>query len=103
MKKYFKIFLTTLSIQLAGFIGLEIIDSVFKRGIPAVGWLCICLVVSTLVGLIAPLITFRKISSKILAILLLPTNYTIIIIVFILRSVVINILKGIENLPPNFG
>ncbi len=103
LKKYFEILSITLLIQLTGFVGMEIGDSLFKNGTAGVGLLFMCLIASTLTGIIAPLFCFSKVSHKILAILFLPTNYTMIIMIFILNSILTNILNGIRNMPPNFG
>jgi len=59
--------------------------------------------ISMILGVVLPLKRFRLWRSRLLTILLLPTNYTWLVIAVAVIRLVGNILHVLEGIPDNFG
>lgn len=108
MKTYFKILFITVSIQVMGFLMMNLIDNISMADgekstvFPVWFWLT-SILISTVLGIVLPILWCKTKKGKITAIIFLPTNYTwlfIIVAVIKLAGLIFNVLDGI---PDNFG
>lgn len=107
MKTYFKILGITLGIQLFGFILAYLVDHVFLTNgsdsmLPfIIGGLF--LLVSSILGILLPIIWCDSLKHKIVSIVLMPTNYTWLLLIILVVTFVMKIVQIFKNVPSNFG
>lgn len=61
------------------------------------------IVFSNILSVILSVLWCKTLKSKLLTILLMPTNYTLIIFVFLIITFVWKFIKAIGNIPENLG
>lgn len=107
MKIYLKILSITAGLQLAGFILMYVVDYFVKpmkeSTIFPIYIGVVFMIISVILGVLLPIKWYEKKWKKICGIMLLPTNYTWIVIAISLVKVVENLLNILFNLPDNFG
>lgn len=107
MKAYLKILAITASIQLLGFLIAYGVDFLLKSAanstIFPIFIIIIAVLSSLILGIVLPIRWCNNRLYKIVTILLLPTNYTWIFIIFGVIKIVKSILDILESIPPNFG
>lgn len=107
MKTYFKILAITAGLQLGGFGLTYLLDAYLAGGQTStlaplfVGGLF--LLASTAVGIFLPIKWCHGFRQKLLTILLLPTNYTWLILAAAVVRFVLGLLEILEGISRNFG
>ncbi len=107
MKTYFKILAITAGIQLGGFGLTYLWDAILAGGETStiaplfVGGLF--LLASMAAGIILPIKWCQGLRQKLLTILLLPTNYTWLVIAVALVRFVLGLLEILEGISESFG
>lgn len=107
MRIYLKILAITAGMQIVGVILCYLLDYLLRNQetstiFPlAVGGSLV--LISTILGIVLPVCWCKTIPKKIITILLLPTNYTILICLIILVKFVMAFGNILSNIPKNFG
>ena len=106
VKTYFKILAVTAGVQFAGLLLLRLTDAMLSGGGSTIFpfWvLAACILVSTVLGIVLPLRWCNSRGQKVATVLLLPTNYTWIVIAIAVVKFVRDILQILGGIPDNFG
>lgn len=107
MKTYIKIFLITGGLQFIGWEGKHLADHVVEAGfhsslLPFYVFAA-CVIASAFLGIFLPLRWYETWKGKIMGIFLLPTNYTIFLLVHFTIRGVMGVIRILNGLPSNFG
>ena len=107
IKTYFKIFAITLIIQITGFCLAYFTDELLWKYDTSTVFPVIFMtggvLISTILGIILPIVWGRTRRQKLLMLFLLPTNYTWLAILFLIIYSFHHIVEILTNLPANFG
>lgn len=107
MRTYLKILLITSGLQILAFAGENLMDFLTRKSstssMLSFHVFLFCIVLSMIFGIILPLKWYSSLKGKMLGILLLPTNYTLLgMVLAVVRGLDIFI-KIFQKLPSNFG
>lgn len=107
MRTYLKILLITGGLQILAFVGENLMDFLTRKSstssMLSFHAFLFCIILSTIFGIILPLKWYSSLKDKILGILLLPTNYTLLIMALVVVRGLDILVKIFQNLPSNFG
>ncbi len=108
MKTYFKILFITVSIQFLGFLIMKLADNILAAAgkgstVLPFWFLAVSVFVSTVLGIVLPVLWCKTKKGKIAAIIFLPTNYTWLVIILAVVKLVGVIFNALDGIPDNFG
>lgn len=107
MKNYIKILFITFGIQIAGYICMNLTDYFFRTfsicTVASVYVLGIFIASSMILSIFLSMKWQKTNLAKFVSVILMPTNYTWLIIAIIAVNFLNRILEIMQNLPPNFG
>lgn len=107
MKTYLKILFISGGLQILAFVVRRVVDyltikSTGSSMLPFYAFL-VCMVLSMIIGIILSLKWYSSLRAKILGIVLLPTNYTLLTMFVIVSRGIKVFIKILQDLPSNFG
>jgi len=107
MKTYFKIFAVTIAVQIIGFVLAYVTDEFLRiqnvSTVLPVAFLLSGVLISTILGIILPVVFGKTLKQKLLTIFLLPTNYVWLLIIFMVIYFYHHIVEILTHIPANFG
>lgn len=103
MKIYFKILAITAGIQIISFCLFHISDQLLTRSMIPICIILIGIILSMVLGIILPIQWYSTKKKKVLGIILLPTNYTLLFLVLSVVFFVNSLLDILTQIPDNFG
>ena len=103
MKKYLKILAITAGIQIISFCLFYLSDRLLTNSMLPVCIMLSGIIVSEALGIILPIKWYSTKKQKVLSIIFLPTNYTLLFLVLSVVFFVHGLLDILTQIPDNFG